>query len=93
MDTDILMSQLRPDPCKDCPKKEVDDWGLVCDLACGKASAHDNYKSGAKDMLKYINDNCFRVFINKERIPIEMYNGMENGTYYLIPEVADGYKV
>ncbi len=54
MGTEELTSQLRPDPCKDCTKKEVDDWGLFCDLACGKASAYDNYLCGAKDMFNSI---------------------------------------
>ncbi len=59
MGTEVLVSKLKPDPCKDCSRKEEDDWGLVCDLACGKATDYDWYKQGARDMLTALKEHGF----------------------------------
>jgi len=45
----------RPDgwpkcPCDDCPDKEEDNYGMLCDLACGKHSAWINFEAGADAM-------------------------------------------
>lgn len=37
------------DPCKNCPNIQLDSYGYVCDLACGKRTAWLNYQAGVKD--------------------------------------------
>lgn len=51
----------RPDnwpknPCIDCPNKQEDIYGLICDLACGKHTAWLNFEAGADAMLEGIKD-------------------------------------
>ena len=45
------------DPCKDCNKKEEDDYGLVCAFWCTQKLEYHwymkGYKEGAKEFHKY----------------------------------------
>jgi hypothetical protein len=80
------MDKWRPDdwpkdPCIDCPNKQVDDYGYLCDLACGKRAAWMNQEIGADRMLSkarirfeefweyWIDDQCpiDQIFSNKEQ--------------------------
>ena len=40
------------DPCENCEHKKEDDWGLICDLTCGLASAHCYREEGANLILE-----------------------------------------
>jgi len=49
----------RPDnwpkcPCDSCDHPDVDDYGYLCDLACGKRSAWFNREAGADAMLEVL---------------------------------------
>lgn len=39
-------------PCDNCKRKTEDEWGLVCDLACGQHTMWVNYEAGADAMLE-----------------------------------------
>ena len=41
-------------PCADCPEKAEDEYGLVCDLACGKHTAHESYLAGMREVVEYV---------------------------------------
>lgn len=40
------------DPCKGCPRRDEDDWGYVCDIACGKRSQYLAMLEGARLAIK-----------------------------------------
>jgi len=44
-------------PCDKCERKEEDEYGLVCDLACGKHSAWFNHQEGIREVVTWLNDN------------------------------------
>lgn len=44
----------KPNPCDGCDKKEEDEYGLYCNIVCGKATAHSNYEAGADAMYEAI---------------------------------------
>jgi len=44
-------------PCDDCEKKEIDKWGMICDIVCGEYSAWLNREDGADLMLKALRFN------------------------------------
>jgi len=39
------------DPCEGCERKQEDDWGYMCDIACGERSRYLSELAGAKKML------------------------------------------
>ncbi len=46
----------RPDgwqknPCDECARKSEDEYGLLCDLPCGRHTAYMNQEAGADAML------------------------------------------
>ena len=45
---------INPDPCKDCPDIQLDNYGYLCDLACGKHTAYLNREAGVDAILKVI---------------------------------------
>ena len=42
------------EPCISCPETVVDEWGYLCDLACGKRSTWLNYMVGIKEVVEWI---------------------------------------
>ena len=42
------------DPCIGCKEKQEDEYGLFCDLACGKATSYASYQWGFKSAIKWI---------------------------------------
>ena len=53
----IIKKPWRPEnwegcPCDDCLLKQGDEYGLICDLSCGKYSAWANKEAGAAAMLE-----------------------------------------
>ena len=44
----------KPDPCKDCIRKREDDYGLICDMACGQHTRYKNYEAGADAMIEAV---------------------------------------
>ena len=50
-------------PCDDCERKVEDDWGYLCDLACGQRSAWIHRKQGAKEMREYIKKEIDKYYI------------------------------
>jgi len=40
------------DPCYGCKNRDEDRWGFVCDISCGRHSAHMNFEAGADAILK-----------------------------------------
>ena len=69
-------------PCEDCEKKLIDDYGMVCALGCGKGNAHANYEAGADAILDALRgrgehfDRCCNS--------AEVHMG--GGTWVLIPD-------
>ncbi len=45
------------EPCIDCPRKVVDDFGYLCDISCGKRTAWLNYQAGIKEMVEWIKEH------------------------------------
>ena len=45
---------LKGSPCDTCEQKEEDEYGLVCDIACGAYTANANFMLGAKEQLKRV---------------------------------------
>ena len=54
-------------PCDKCERKVEDEWGYLCNIACGRRSAWRNEKHGAGKMKEYIKEE-----LTKYRQP--MYN-------------------
>ena len=54
-------------PCTDCPDKVEDEYGLVCDLACGKHTGHENYQAGIREVVRYVGSH-FVVRPDKDSI-------------------------
>ena len=46
------------DPCRDCKRKIEDDYGLFCDLACGKHTAWVNYQAGREEVVEWGLETC-----------------------------------
>ncbi len=44
-------------PCTDCSDKVEDEYGLLCDLSCGKHTVYINYQSGIKEVVGWIKIN------------------------------------
>lgn len=42
------------EPCKDCPDIQLDTYGYLCDLSCGKRTAWLNHQVGIKEAMKWI---------------------------------------
>ena len=38
-------------PCDGCKSKREDDWGLICDIACGNHTRWKHFERGADAML------------------------------------------
>ncbi len=59
------------DPCNECDQKLEDNYGLLCDLSCGKASQYQNFEAGADAMLgaliKY--RDCYRSNLKSNDVP------------------------
>ena len=50
------MNKWRPkdwpvNPCNECEQKVEDNYGLFCDLSCGRHTQYINSEAGASDML------------------------------------------
>ena len=39
-------------PCIGCPDMNLDEYGYLCDLACGKRTAWLNHQAGMKEMVE-----------------------------------------
>lgn len=39
-------------PCVGCPDKRVDEYGYLCDLACGKRTMWSNYQAGIRAVIE-----------------------------------------
>ena len=55
----MTIKSWRPDnwpkcPCDGCKEKQVDEYGLLCDLSCGKATAYANYQWGIESVISWI---------------------------------------
>lgn len=56
------------DPCIDCPALRVDEYGYICDLACGKHTAWINHQAGIKEVVKWIGQEHMVVRPDKNSI-------------------------
>ncbi len=50
-----------PNPCKDCSDIQLDDYGYLCDLSCGKRTAYLNQLEGAKAMQIMLAANFVKI--------------------------------
>ena len=66
----------KKNPCDDCGRRVEDEWGSVCNLSCGEATAYSNYEAGAEAMLKEV-----LLYISKVTKRMD-------GTVYLVPDYA-----
>ena len=41
-------------PCDNCDRKREDEYGLLCDISCGQASAYRNYQVGIKEAIEMV---------------------------------------
>jgi len=48
-------------PCDDCPNKQEDIYGLLCDLACGKHTAYLNHEAGADAILEALKKQAIHI--------------------------------
>ena len=48
-------------PCDECEKKEEDEYGLLCNLACGKYTAWLNREAGADALLEMLREQGMEV--------------------------------
>lgn len=46
------------DPCVDCPDNNIDEWGFLCNLGCGKRTAWVNYQAGVKEVVEWGLETC-----------------------------------
>ena len=67
----------KKNPCEDCPDKIEDEYGLLCNLPCGKNTAWLNSEAGADAMLEALSKEG--VVRKKEELPIIT----KKGWYYL----------
>jgi hypothetical protein len=44
------------EPCLNCPDKEVDEYGYLCDIACGKRTAWINFTAGRQQAFKEVGE-------------------------------------
>ena len=42
------------EPCIGCPDIQMDNYGYLCDLACGKRTAWLNYMAGIREAAEWI---------------------------------------
>ena len=42
------------EPCIGCPDMDLDEYGYLCDLACGKRTAWLNYMAGMKKVIEWL---------------------------------------
>lgn len=66
----------RKNPCDGCSRKVEDEWGLVCNLSCGEATAYSNYEVGADAVIEklkgrglhgeYLKDFMISVAVKKD---------------------------
>ena len=45
-------AKVNPYPCEGCPDIQIDHYGYLCDLACGKRTVYFNKEAGADAMLE-----------------------------------------
>ena len=64
-------------PCEYCTSKREDEWGLICDISCGKHSAYKNYQVGIKEVVDF-------VLAHKET---SLFN--KHGNIYIDPDELD----
>ena len=68
-------------PCENCDRKQEDEYGLLCDLACGGYTAWLNYQAGIKEAIEIVGklENPY-AFSDGKCIPKYEagYNGYEN---------------
>lgn len=65
-------------PCDDCEKKVEDNYGLLCDLACGQHNAWLNSEAGAdahhEAVIKFLEDHKVLVHryseFGKEKVEV-----------------------
>ncbi len=46
------------DPCENCLNRIEDDWGLVCDLSCGKATQYTVVQATLKAVKLWLESKC-----------------------------------
>ena len=49
------------EPCIDCPYKNVDKWGYLCDIHCGKRSAWLNHQEGIREAVEWFRKQGYLV--------------------------------
>jgi len=49
-------------PCIGCPDLQMDEYGYLCDLSCGKRTAWLNYMAGIREVVEWINTNIADAF-------------------------------
>ena len=45
------------EPCVGCSNLEMDEWGYLCDLSCGKRTAWLNYQAGIMEVVEWMKQN------------------------------------
>ncbi len=45
---------MKTNKCIDCPNKNIDKYGWLCDISCGEHFAWLNYQEGIKEVWEWI---------------------------------------
>lgn len=62
---DTMMSK---EPCIDCSNKQVDKYGYLCDLSCGKRTAWLNYRAGIKEVVEFCSNTHLLISNHDYRV-------------------------
>jgi len=79
-------------PCIDCPQKQEDGYGFLCDFACGKHSAYVYCQAGIREAIELIErlENPYSFQDGKCIPKYEAgYNGYENCRKDIIEKLGE----
>jgi hypothetical protein len=71
-------------PCDGCENKQEDDYGYLCDLACGKRTAWINQEAGADAMLEALITSKYSSRCDLDKVTITLPEDISKRVGYLI---------
>jgi len=60
------------EPCIGCPRIRKDEYGYLCDIACGERTAWRNYMAGIKLVVEWIEERLERYKVAPKLIGFTM---------------------
>ena len=74
-------------PCEHCDRKEVDQYGFICDLPCGQHTRYFNFEAGADKMLEALRSNGCIASESLRNVPGAIgWKNLGDGFWYFVPK-------